>query len=128
MKKGDKRLKNLKSIKPGQCLNPKGRAAGTSGAVRALTREQIAEVGAILLKGTEEDLEAWCEREEVPMLHKFMARVLRKGANRGDTYALEKFLEQAAGKIPQDVKVQLSAHAAMVKMINGAEDEEESDE
>lgn len=125
MKKNDKRLKNLRPIKKGQCLNPKGRAAGVSGAVRALTREHIAEVGALLLRGTEDELETYCEANGITMLHKLLARVLRKGANRGDVYAMEKFLEQVAGHIPKEVKVKLSAHAQLVNMVNEAESDED---
>ncbi len=57
------------------------------------------------------------------MLHKLIGRVLRRASNRGDHKAMVALIEQIAGKQVQEVKVQMSAHASLVKLISGAEEE-----
>lgn len=119
----EKGWKNLKPQKPGEpSHNPLGRTVSPHVMeIKRLTREQVAEIGTLLLHGDEDDLEKFCEQANVPMIKKMIARVLRKTSNRGDHKGMVALIEQIAGKQVQEVKVRMSVHASLVKMVNDAE-------
>lgn len=109
--------------------NPTGKNGMTAfRAVKNLTREEVAEIGTLLLKGTEEELMAHLENSGSSMLAQMMGRVLTRASNRGDHKAMIALIEQIAGKQVQEVKVQLSPHAALVQMVNGVAPADDEDD
>lgn len=127
----ERSLANLKPAKKGEVRNPSGTNGEVRAAVSRLTREQIADIGSLLLKGDTETLERYAEDAGVPVIKQMIARVARRASSRADAKAMRIVLEEVAGKQPLDISVKLSGHALLVQMVNeaeGGEDEEFSED
>ena len=117
----ERSLANLKPVKRGEVRNPSGTNGETRAAVSRLTREQIADIGSVLLKGDDKSIEKYADSVGVPFLKKMIANVAVRASNRGDAKAMRIVLEEIAGKQPLDLNVHVSGHALLVQMVNDAE-------
>lgn len=125
----ERSLANLKPVKKGDPpRNPTGKCSVELMAVRRLTRQHISEIATLLMKATPEELNHYCQGKGVPMISRMIARVLRKAGTWGDHKAMMALLETVAGKHAQEVVVAQSPHAALVGLVNKAEEDEEFSE
>lgn len=93
---------------PGNNANPLGAAAHNKDLkrVRSLTKEQVAEIGSIILENNLEKLLAIREKKNSSVLKVWFAAVAIKSISRGDAHALSVILDRIVGK-PKDI-VELS--------------------
>jgi len=118
-KSNNKHLKNLIPAKKGEpSRNPTGKTNPELREIRRLTRAQITDIGSLLLNGSYEQIEEYAEDQSLPAIQYLIARVATRAARRRDHKAFLVLIEQIAGKQIQEVKVQMSAHAALVAMVN----------
>ena len=99
--------------KPGQSGNPRGAAAHDPNmkAVRALTREQVAEVGALVLSGNVDDLRKIIGDPKngiqpdptATPLKIWFATVALKGISKGDMFTFNAMLDRIIGKSKESI-------------------------
>jgi hypothetical protein len=95
-----------KNFAPGNKL---GKGAGHHNAdlkkIRKLTHEQVAEMGSVLLDGTDGALLAIQENPESSTLKKWIASIITIGIERGDSRALDVLLDRLIGKVKEEIEV-----------------------
>lgn len=96
-----------KPIKKGQVLNPRGRGASIpiSKLFKESTAAVVGEIYRELMQFTEPQLQALCNNDATPILHKNIAQVLlRDNKNREMDYS-ERVLNRIIGPIPAKSEV-----------------------
>lgn len=72
--------------------------------IRRLSREQITEIGTIVLEGKLEDLERIANDPNSSVLKVMIVACVQKAVSKGDTTALATILEQIAGRMKQTIE------------------------
>lgn len=93
-------------FKPGQSGNPSGAAAHNKEikAIRRMTKEDVAEIGALILGGNLEKLKAIKEDTQASVLKVWFASVAVKAIVKGDPAALNTILNRIIGKVPEELQ------------------------
>lgn len=105
MARGDKG----KRFKPGESGNPNGRPPTSPEvkALRKLTSEYIEEIGDLILMQDWAKLQEIANSQDVPPIQRIYAKALVMAERKGDTAALEQFLNRVVGKVRE--KLDMSA-------------------
>lgn len=72
--------------------------------LRNLTKEEMIEVGSLVLKGSVEELKAIGKDPKASALKCMMAAVAVRTIQKGDPYALDVLLNRLIGKVKEEVK------------------------
>jgi hypothetical protein len=108
--------RNKGTFKPGNKMNPKGRGASIPilKLFRESTTAQIAEIYRELMTYTEPQLNALCQDDSTPILHKNIAQVLlRDNKNKEMDYS-ERVLNRIIGPVPARQEVSGANGMALV--------------
>jgi hypothetical protein len=94
-------LKNLKHIKKGQVLNPRGGNAHNPEMkmIKELTIEGLKECVTLMTMGTLADLKIAVENPESSSMHVGVAKCMFDAINRGDWNTIERIIERVVGKV-----------------------------
>lgn len=92
-------------FKPGNNMNPLGASAHNKDLkqVRRLTKEQVAEIGSLILEGNLEKLQAIKEQKSASVLKVWFASVAVKAISKGDAHALTVILDRIVGKVKDEL-------------------------
>jgi hypothetical protein len=103
---------NLRPYKKGQSGNPEGgrKHNPVMRKLKALTNEQVAEIGTLILEGNLPELQAIAKDDTAPALKVLIASVVAKAMQRGDAHALNIILDRIAGKVKE--RIELTGDAA----------------
>lgn len=93
--------------KPGQTGNPNGRPTLTKEqrAMRALTLTSYREVIELALTGNLEELKAFAQDPDTPVIQVGVATAILRAIKNGDAGVLEMFAARIIGKIPEVINV-----------------------
>lgn len=93
-------------IQKGQVLNPRGAGAHDPGlkAARKLSREQVAELGSLLLDKSYEELELMAADKKNKGTIYFILRQMMS-AGKGSGKAFDRIFDRIVGKVQDDIKV-----------------------
>lgn len=72
--------------------------------LKAITNDQIAEIGTILLEGTIDELREIIRDEQSTVMRKWLASVSLKGVVKSDYRAMNAILDRIAGKVKERVE------------------------
>lgn len=116
-------LDNLKPWKPGESGNPDGRPPVPEEIkkIRNLTKNEIKEVGSILLKGREDELVLLVKDPETPVLRKWMANVALKALERGDMMTLNALLDRLVGRVKEEIDLNVIPKPFIIERKDGTE-------
>ena len=94
-------------FKPGQTGNPNGRPPLTKEqrALRTLTIERYREVIELALTGNLEELKAFIEDPDTPVIQVGVGTAILTAIKKGDASVLETFAARIVGKIPDEIKI-----------------------
>lgn len=122
--KQNKGIKNLKPWKRGQSGNPAGRPPIPEEIrkLRALTNEQVAEVGTLLLESKESDVQKIADDANAPLLKKWIAAVAIAGLKNKDERKLDTLLTRISGKPPE--KTEIEGKLTLEHLVMGSQKEE----
>lgn len=103
--------RNLIPYKPGQSGNPEGgrRHNKELRALRKMTKEQVAEIGELILKGNIKKLQAIVDsagkmgKKNKSVLITWFAAVAIKAIAKGDARSLDIVLSRIIGKVPESI-------------------------
>lgn len=97
-------------FKKGQSGNPSGGRAHNPElrAIKKLTAQEVAEVGALLVKGNLEGLKAVASDPNASALQMMIASVAVRTIQKGDMQALDVLLNRLIGKVKDHVEVSAS--------------------
>jgi Family of unknown function (DUF5681) len=106
-KRNHKGTENLRPYKKGQSGNPEGgrKHNPIMRRLKALTNEQVAEIGTLILEGNLPQLQAIAKDDTAPALKVLIASVVAKAMQRGDAHALNIILDRIAGKIKERIEL-----------------------
>jgi hypothetical protein len=98
--------KERTQFKPGQSGNPQGGKLHNADIrkLKSLGREQVAELGRLVLTNNYDDIVSVTKDENSSVLKLWMARVVLKGVSDGDVYILNTFLPWIVGKVPDKIE------------------------
>lgn len=101
-----KSLENLKHIRKGQVLNPRGGQVHDKDikALRNLTKDELKEVGSLILKNNVEALKAIGKDPGASALKTMVASVVVRVIQKGDMYALDLLLDRLIGKVKEEIQ------------------------
>lgn len=96
----------LKPFKKGQSGNPLGAAMHDPQvrALKALTKEEMIEVGSLVVKGSVEQLKEIAKDPNASALKCMIAAVAVRTISKGDPQALEVLLNRLIGKVKEEIK------------------------
>lgn len=96
-----------RNFKPGNNENPLGGAAHCPELkrLRRATREEIAEIGTMIVDCNRAKLIAIRDDPNSTVLKVWMASIAIRGINKGDPYAMDALLNRTVGKVKEEVKV-----------------------
>lgn len=102
-----------RDFKPGQSGNPLGARLHNPAlkAVRRLTQIEIEEVGALVLDGDLERLQAIMKDTTASALKVLIASCMIKAISKGDASAMNVILDRMVGRVKQVVQVDMSESA-----------------
>lgn len=94
------RTAHLKKIKPGQVLNPLGGKLHDpiKRLYRRLTKEELAEVGSIIIEGNVDRLKEKSKDPNLSILQAWMLSIAIKGINEGDSHRFDTLLNRIVGR------------------------------
>jgi len=72
--------------------------------IRRLTKEQVAEVGSLLLEANQAHLEMLLDDPKTPVLKAMLAKVALKVIRTGDAMALSVLLDRMIGKVKETIE------------------------
>lgn len=100
-------LANLVKVKKGQVLNPEGGRSHDPQirAIKRLTQQELAEVGALVVKGSIAELQKISKDPNASALKCMIAAVAHRTITRGDPTALDKLLDRLVGKVKEQIEV-----------------------
>lgn len=104
---GNKKPPRDKQFKKGEVRNPLG-AGAHNPAVRALknlTRNELVEVGNLIIKNNMRDLKKLAKDDDATVLQRMLAAVASKVVATGDQAALEVLLNRFVGKVKDEVEM-----------------------
>lgn len=110
----------LKPLAKGEQLATGSRAVYFRG-IRKMNRETLAEIGHVLLKGTYKDLEEYAQDKNLPALAFLVARIVQRASTASDHKAFATLMNQIMGHPKTPVDLQMSGHAALMHLVNQAE-------
>lgn len=101
-----KSLKNLRPIKKGQVLNPKGGQAHDPHLklIKMLTQKELAEIGNLVIKNNLDALKAIAKDKNATVIKVMLAAVAVKVIEKGDMHALDILLNRLVGKVKEQVE------------------------
>ena len=87
----------------GSSGNPAGssRRAKTAGEVARITNSEVMEIGAVLLRGTVDQLQATIADPEASVLQRWLAVLIRQSFLRGDSSIFRVIIDRVVGRPPQ---------------------------
>lgn len=93
-------------FKPGQSGNPRGAGAHNHElkAIRRLTKEDVATVGALILEGNLDRLKEVSKDPNASVIKVWFASVAIKAISRGDPSALNIILNRIIGRVPEEIR------------------------
>ncbi len=96
-----------KRFKKGEVPNPKGRTKlpGPVKATRSMNRDQIAEIGVILLESSMDTLKELVRDPNATVIKRWAAAVAVKGIATGDFKSLDGLLNRVVGKVKDQVEI-----------------------
>jgi len=102
-----KSLKNLKPLKKGQVLNPDGARTHNKALqeVRRLTKEELAEVGSLIIRHNIDELRAIAKNPKTTVLKAMCAALAIRVISRGDPSAYDALLNRLVGKVPEKINM-----------------------
>jgi hypothetical protein len=97
------------TFKPGQSGNPSGRpkVSNAEHRLRRMTKDEIKEVGTLLLDSNVEKLKEIEKDKHAPALRVWICSVAIKAIERGDMGALNSLLDRVIGKVKDELEVSL---------------------
>lgn len=101
-------LANLRPVKKGEpSRNPKGRQIENPEMkkIKNLTREELVEVGSLVLKGSVDELRAIAKDGKATALKCMVAAVAVRTISKGDPQALDALLNRLIGKVKEHIEV-----------------------
>lgn len=96
-----------RDIKPGEIRNPLGGGSHNPDMkeVRRLTKEQVAEIGTLILTGNLEKLQSIKDEKSASVLKIWFASVAIKAISRGDAHSLSVILDRIVGKVKDQLEL-----------------------
>lgn len=93
-------------FQPGQSGNPLGAALHNQElkALRRLTKETVADIGAMILEADLEALQAVAKDKSATVLRVWFASVAVKAISKGDAMSLNVILNRIVGKVPEEIR------------------------
>jgi hypothetical protein len=113
-------------FKPGASGNPGGRPKQSEAMkrIRALTQEQVEEVGDLILMGNFEALKALKDDPSASVLKTAIAAVAMKIIKKGDAQALNVLLDRLVGKIPSRYEADIETKFEIVRRVESLDNQE----
>ena len=109
-----------KDWKPGQSGNPLGAAMHSKEVkrVRNLTKEQLAELGSVMLEGNTDKLEQIKDDPNVSVLQSWTAALILKSKERGDAQIYNAILDRIVGKVKE--QHEHSGTVTLAELVTGS--------
>jgi hypothetical protein len=92
--------------------------------IRALTQEQVEEVGDLILMGNFEALKALKDDPSASVLKTAIAAVAMKIIKKGDAQALNVLLDRLVGKIPSRYEADIETKFEIVRRVESLDNQE----
>jgi len=98
--------KGGKRFKKGQSGNPKGSSAKAKvlSSITRMTNEQLADIGSVLLNGTEGALEAIVTDPKASIMQKWIAKLIIHSMLEGDASVFNAVLNRIVGKVKERIE------------------------
>lgn len=99
-----------RNIQPGQRLPGAGRPplSDAMRAVRALTQEQLAEMGSLLTAATPQELNALVENPETTVLRVMLGKLMERVMTHGDPAPFDALMNRIVGKVKDKVQAEVT--------------------
>jgi hypothetical protein len=107
--------------KPGQSGNPNGREKGGTKYFRKVSPACLERIADALFHGTVDDLEVLFNAKDVTPIEKLAISCAKTAYQKGDTLAMQMFLDRFVGKVPDKLKVQPVAQAETLEALTDDE-------
>jgi hypothetical protein len=117
-----------KDWKKGESGNPNGRPPlpPEVKAIRALTHQEIKELGEVILGCNRDDLELIVKNHEATVLRRWIAKVALNGLDHGNMMTLNALLDRIVGSTPKELKVTGNLHAQLMQKFGSNDDSQDS--
>lgn len=86
-------------------------------AAKKLTRDELAEVGGMLVRGNYEELLKLADDPKAPVLRRTLANIIKRANDRGDYAALEMVLNRIVGKVKEDIEINHTNRPQVIVML-----------